>query len=106
MISSAVWKSLDAQEREWLQKAADESSSYQRELWAVKTKESMAKVIAAGVEIVDWFWDETAAARVLWALRSLCRDSADPAMREAEDRFAPDHIITRLSETEVSSWRE
>ena len=53
MISSAVWKSLGAQEREWLQLAADESSSYQRELWAVKTKESMAKVIAAGVEIVD-----------------------------------------------------
>jgi len=61
---------------------------------------------AAGVEILDWFWDETAAAKVLWALRSLCRDSTDPAMREAEDRFAPDHIITRLSETEVSSWRE
>ncbi len=61
---------------------------------------------AAGVEIVDWFWDETAAARVLWALRSLCRDSTDPAMQVAMDRFAPDHIVTRLSETEVSSWRE
>ncbi len=61
---------------------------------------------AAGVEILDWFWDETAAAKVLWALRSLCRDSTDVAMKEAEDRFAPDHIITRLSETEVSSWRE
>ena len=61
---------------------------------------------AAGVEIVDWFWDETAAARVLWALRSLCRDSTDPAMREAMDRFAPDHIVTRISETEMSSWRE
>ena len=33
--------------------AADASSVYQRELWAVKTKESMAKVVAAGVEIVD-----------------------------------------------------
>ena len=61
---------------------------------------------AAGIEILDWFWDKTTAAKVLWALRSLCRDSADPAMREAEDRFAPDHIITRLSETEMSSWRE
>lgn len=53
MISTPVWESLSAQEREWLQKAADESSSYQRELWAEKTKESIAKVIAAGVEIVD-----------------------------------------------------
>ena len=53
MISTAVWESLDSQEREWLQKAADESSAYQRELWAVRTKESLAKVIAAGVEIVE-----------------------------------------------------
>ncbi len=60
----------------------------------------------AGAEIVDWFWGETAAAMVLWALRSLCRDSSDPAMQEVMDRFAPDHIVTRLSETEVSSWRE
>ena len=61
---------------------------------------------AAGAEIVDWFWAETTAARVLWALRSLCRDSSDAAMREAMDRFAPDHIVARLSAGEVSSWRE
>jgi hypothetical protein len=61
---------------------------------------------AAGVEIVDWFWDETTAAKVLWALRSLCRDSSNPEMQELVDRFAPDHIITRLSDNEVSSWRE
>jgi len=61
---------------------------------------------AAGTEIVDWFWDETAASRVLWALRSHCRDSPDPAMREVMDRFAPDPIVVRLSENEVSSWRE
>ena len=53
MISSAIWKSLDAEEQGWLQKAADESATYQRKLWAEKTKESMAKVVAAGVEIVD-----------------------------------------------------
>jgi hypothetical protein len=61
---------------------------------------------AVGAETVDWFWGETTAARVLWALRSLCRDSDDAAMREAMDRFAPDHIVTRLSAGEVSSWRE
>ena len=53
MISTAIWESLDAQERKWLQEAADESSVYQRQLWAVKMKESIAKVIAAGVEIVE-----------------------------------------------------
>jgi len=53
MISAPIWNSLSSQEREWLQAAADESSVYQRELWAVKTKESLANVAAAGVEIVD-----------------------------------------------------
>ena len=53
MISAPIWSSLDSQEQEWLQAAADESSVYQRELWAVKTKESLANVAAAGVEIVD-----------------------------------------------------
>ena len=53
MISSEVWDSLSERERGWLQQAADESAVYQRELWAVKTKESLANVQAAGVEIVD-----------------------------------------------------
>jgi hypothetical protein len=44
--------------------------------------------------------------KLLWALRSLCRDSSDPEMQEVMDRFAPDPIVTRLSDTEVSSWRE
>ena len=60
---------------------------------------------AVGGEVLDWFWDETTAARVLWALRSLCRDSNDEAMRDAMDRFAPDHIVTRLSADDASSWR-
>lgn len=53
MISSEVWDSLSEREQGWLQQAADESAVYQRELWAVKTKESLANVQAAGVEIVD-----------------------------------------------------
>jgi hypothetical protein len=60
---------------------------------------------AVGGEVLDWFWDATTAAKVLWSLRSLCRDSDDEAMREVVDRFAPDPIITRLSADEVSSWR-
>ena len=53
MISSEVWDSLSKREQGWLQQAADESAVYQRELWAVKTKESLANVQAAGVEIVE-----------------------------------------------------
>ena len=53
MISVPIWESLSAQEQDWLQEAADESSLYQRELWAVKTKESLANVAAAGVEILE-----------------------------------------------------
>jgi hypothetical protein len=61
---------------------------------------------AVGGEILDWFWDETVAAKVLWSLRELCRDSTDEEMREATDRFAPDPIVTRLAKGEVSTWRE
>lgn len=53
MISSEVWDSLSEREQGWLQQAADESAVYQRKLWAVKTKESLANVQAAGVEIMD-----------------------------------------------------
>jgi len=53
MISTKVWQSLDPQGQAWLQEAADVSSANQRELWAVKMKESLAIVVAAGVEIVD-----------------------------------------------------
>ena len=61
---------------------------------------------AVGSEVLDWFWGETVAAKVLWSLRALCRDSSDEEMREATDRFAPDPIVTRLSKGEVSAWRE
>ena len=60
---------------------------------------------AVGAEIVDWFWGETTAGKVLWALRSHCRDSDDRDMQQVVDRFAPDHIVTRLSAAEVSTWR-
>ncbi|MEM9159825.1 MAG: TRAP transporter substrate-binding protein, partial [Verrucomicrobiota bacterium] len=53
MISSKIWSGLSERERDWLQRAADESSVYQRELWAVKTKESLEKVVAAGVEVLE-----------------------------------------------------
>lgn len=53
MISSKVWNSLNKQEQEWLQEAADESSVFQRKLWQEKTEESLAYVVEQGVEIVE-----------------------------------------------------
>ncbi|MFC1776056.1 TRAP transporter substrate-binding protein [Pseudomonadota bacterium] len=49
LMSSRIWNSLDAQQQEWLQKAVDDSVSYQRELWRVSTEEALAAVQAAGV---------------------------------------------------------
>ena len=61
---------------------------------------------AIGSEVLDWFWGETVAAKVLRSLRALCRDSSGGEVREATDRFAPDPIVARLSEGEVITWRE
>lgn len=51
IISQIVWETLDAQQRGWLQQAADESVTFQRELWQEKTLEALAEVEAAGVTI-------------------------------------------------------
>lgn len=52
LISSAVWSKLDAQQQEWLQRAADEALGLQRVLWAESTRESLAAVEAAGVQVI------------------------------------------------------
>lgn len=51
LISSHVWESLDEKQREWLQKAVDESVIYQRKLWKESTEEALAAVQAAGVQV-------------------------------------------------------
>lgn len=52
LISSYVWGTLSEQQQQWLQQAMDESAKFQRKLWAEDTKEALAAVEAAGVEIV------------------------------------------------------
>lgn len=52
IISTIVWESLSAQERQWLQEAADESVSYQRKVWNEAEQEALAEVRKAGVEII------------------------------------------------------
>lgn len=52
LISTEVWKKLDSQQQAWLQQAVDESVDYQRKLWRESTRESLAAVKAAGVEVI------------------------------------------------------
>jgi tripartite ATP-independent transporter DctP family solute receptor len=51
IVSTKVWESLTEQEQQWLQEAADESATYEYELWAASTAESMRELEAAGVTI-------------------------------------------------------
>lgn len=52
LISLSLWNSLDAQQRQWLQEAADESAVLQKDLWRQATEEALEVVRAAGVEII------------------------------------------------------
>jgi len=52
MISTTAWNELSPEFQKILQEAADESVSYDRELWAQKEKESLEKVEKAGVTII------------------------------------------------------
>nr|WP_183462169.1 TRAP transporter substrate-binding protein [Microbulbifer rhizosphaerae] len=52
LVSTEVWKKLDPQQREWLQQAVDDAVAYQRKLWQESTRESLAAVEAAGVEVI------------------------------------------------------
>ena len=51
IFSQTVWATLTAQEQAWLQQAADESVTFQRELWGRKSDEALQKIEAAGVKI-------------------------------------------------------
>lgn len=53
MMSTKVWSKLDPQVRGWIQQAADESSVFQRKLWAEKTVESLARAKEEGVTVYE-----------------------------------------------------
>ncbi|MEZ5324024.1 MAG: TRAP transporter substrate-binding protein [Verrucomicrobiales bacterium] len=54
LISTAVWKSLTSEQRQWLKQAAMDSSTYQRELWAEKSHESLERAKSKeGVEVFE-----------------------------------------------------
>jgi len=52
IISTHLWETLSAQEKEWLQSAVDVSVEYQRRLWAKAELEALEAVKKAGVTVV------------------------------------------------------
>lgn len=52
LISTVIWNDLTAQEKEWLQQAADESYLYQKDLWKKATLEALEEVKKSGVKIL------------------------------------------------------
>lgn len=52
LISTKYWEKLSAQEKEWLQQAADESAQAQKKYWATSVQASMQTLKKAGVEVI------------------------------------------------------
>jgi len=52
IMGTHFWDALTKQEQEWLQKAADNSVKFQRELWAKAEQDALAEVEKAGVQII------------------------------------------------------
>jgi len=53
LISTRVWESLSAREQGWLMEAVASSVEEQRRLWREATLDALARVRAAGVEIIE-----------------------------------------------------
>ncbi len=51
LISAPIWDQLSEQEQQWLQQAAEDSSIFQRELWASETQKALEAVKQLGVEV-------------------------------------------------------
>lgn len=52
IIGTHVWEQLNDEQQGWLKQAMVETTEFQRRLWNASTEESLAKVAAAGVEII------------------------------------------------------
>ncbi|SMP46254.1 tripartite ATP-independent transporter solute receptor, DctP family [Neorhodopirellula lusitana] len=53
LVSTKVWDRLDPQTQQWVQQAATESSTYQRELWQTMTAEAAQQAQDEGVTIYE-----------------------------------------------------
>ena len=53
LMSSKVWETLDAQQREWLEGAIKDASLFQRKAWAEATAADLQTLRDAGVNIIE-----------------------------------------------------
>jgi len=58
LMSQHIWDSLTPQQQGWLQQAVADSVVFQRQAWKTSTADALAKVKAAGVEVI--YPDKTA----------------------------------------------
>lgn len=52
LISTHTWNRLDDQEKEWLQKAADTSVTFQKQIWAAATDSALTAMEIMGITII------------------------------------------------------
>ncbi|GAB3090886.1 TRAP transporter substrate-binding protein [Aestuariicella hydrocarbonica] len=52
LIGLPTWNSLTPQQQAWLQQAADDSITYQRQLWEQKTQQSLEALQANGIKVI------------------------------------------------------
>ncbi len=86
LIGTKTWQRLSPQIREWVQRAADESSEFQRQLWREETARSLEIARAEGVTI-----HEVDLAPFVAKVAPMLAEVDDPAVRE---------LVRRIRETE------
>lgn len=84
LVSEHLWERLDPQQQQWLQEAADESATIQRELWEIATQTALEEVQKAGVEII--YPDKAAFARQVASLHEDAK--RDPVVGPLSQRIA------------------
>ena len=52
LVGTDSWKRFSEQEQQWIKEAAQESSIYQRRLWAESERESLKAIEEAGVQVI------------------------------------------------------
>lgn len=72
IISQHIWEKLSEEERQWIQKAADESVPVERELWEASVKKSLEEIQKAGVKV--YYPDKTAFAEKVSHIYDLYKD--------------------------------
>jgi tripartite ATP-independent transporter DctP family solute receptor len=84
IISTKVWNTLEDEEKQWIQEAADESAVYQYKLWAASVEESLREMEKAGVIIT--YPDQTPFREAVESLYEMFK-LTQPEMYEVVERI-------------------